>query len=213
VGTEQGTFNVFLDAEVRMNLQSQMSSQPQPSSVSARGIVRSDFSTVRKGFDPDEVVAHLGRVAEHVADLESKVSDLEKRLRDREAAVPAEEDAREEAYRSVASRVADIVRSFDEEMERARTAALSEADAILAEARADADRVSREAERVRTEAQRSADDIATALETRRAALLENVRRIRDGLTKTVESAESVLAAADEVPIRVDGVGSPGMPTP
>jgi cell division septum initiation protein DivIVA len=200
-----------LEAEVQMNRESQMPSRPLSAAMSARGVVRSDFSTVRKGFDPDEVVAHLGRVAEHVADLESKVSDLEGKLRERDAAALTEEDAREEAYRSVASRVAEVVRSFDEEMERARAAALSEADAILTEARAEADRVSREAERVRMEAERSADDVAAALETRRAALLENVRRIREGLTKTVESTEAVLAVADEVPIRVEGIDSSGMP--
>jgi cell division septum initiation protein DivIVA len=184
---------------------------PRPGSINASAIVRTDFAQVRRGgFDPEQVTEHLNRVANYAADLERRVSELEAEVQERRQAPTPDEATRDEVYQSVASRVADLVRSFDEEMERARAGAFAQADAILSEAKAEADRMMREADEARVEVQRSADETLVTLEKRRTAILENVRRIHDGLAKTVESAESVLAVADEVPIRVDGVGTSGI---
>ena len=196
-----------------------------PTPLTAKTVVRTDFAQVRRGFDADEVTAHLGRVAEHVADLESTIADLRSQLREREGAASREELARSEAYETTAARVADLVRAFDQDMERLRAQSEAEADARLAEARANAERLDGEAEKLRTEAEaeaarilaeardeaarvrsdaeRRARDSIGSLDSRRAALLESMRHIRDGLQRTGESVDALLRRADGDVVIVD----------
>jgi cell division septum initiation protein DivIVA len=158
----------------------------RPDLMNAGAVVRSDFSRVRRGgFDPDQVVEHLKRVANHIAGLEARVADLEARLSQRQATGPNEEAVRNELYQKVGARVADLVRSFDEEMERVRANAYSEAETRLSEARAHADRIDRDAEKVRSEAERTA-------ESRRGAMLDDVRRIHEGLQRSAAVVASIL---------------------
>jgi DivIVA domain-containing protein len=166
--------------------------------LTAKDVVRADFSQARRGYDPHEVGAHLGRVANRVAELEARVVELEGQVSKREAA-SAHDPAREEAYRSTAARIADLVRTFDEDMERLRVEAETESQNRLAEARA-------EAERIGAEARRSAEETLAALEARRASLLENVRRIRDGLGLTVDSVDAILGQVDRTVVLPDKRG-------
>ena len=169
----------------------------RPASMNAGAVVRSDFARVRKGgFDPDQVAEHLHRVANHIADLEAKISNLESRLSERDQAAPSEEATRNEVYERVGARVADLVRSFDEEMQRVRANAQAEAESRLAESRANAERIDREAEKVREEAERAADEMLANLESRRAALLDEVRRIHEGLQRSTAVAASILERGD-----------------
>jgi cell division septum initiation protein DivIVA len=165
----------------------------RPDLMNAGAVVRSDFSRVRRGgFDPDQVVEHLKRVANHIAGLEARVADLEARLSQRQATGPNEEAVRNELYQKVGARVADLVRSFDEEMERVRANAYSEAETRLSEARAHADRIDRDAEKVRSEAERTADELLKSLESRRGAMLDDVRRIHEGLQRSAAVVASIL---------------------
>jgi DivIVA domain-containing protein len=203
--------------------------------MTARDVVRTDFGAARRGYDQDEVIAHLGRVADHVAELESKVGDLEVRLRERERAVAPDEAARTEAYQTTAARIADLVRTFDQDIERMRADAQGEAEQRVAEAHANAERVDEEARKLRAEAEteaarivrdaraeahqisaeaeRSAQETLAALEERRSALVENIRRIREGLGRTAESVDAVLRVADEVRVVVDEPVRPPMAPP
>jgi hypothetical protein len=104
----------------------------------------------------------------------------------------------------VAAQVADLVRAFDEEMQRVRASAYPEAETRLAEARAHAERMELQAEEVRLEAQRQADEILT-LEGCRAALLENIRRIREGLGQTVEAVDAILTRMERTVVIPDAV--------
>jgi cell division septum initiation protein DivIVA len=164
----------------------------RPDGMNAGAVVRSDFSRVRRGgFDPDQVVEHLKRVANHIADLEASVADLEARLSERQAG-PNEEAVRNEVYQKMGARVADLIRSFDEEMERVRANAYSEAENRLSEARAHAERIDRDAEKVRSEAERTADELLKGLESRRGAMLDDVRRIHEGLQRSAAIVASIL---------------------
>jgi cell division septum initiation protein DivIVA len=166
-------------------------STASPAPVSASTVVRSDFALVRKGFDPHEVAAHLGRVADHVADLEERIADLERRLIEQERAMPPDQALRNEAYEQTASRIADLVRAFDQDMGRLRAEAAAEADRVVREA-------TTEAERILTESRALAEQTLSVLHERRTVLLENVRRIRQGLVRTTESVDAVLGEADVV---------------
>jgi DivIVA domain-containing protein len=197
-----------------------------PSPVTAKTVVRTDFLQTRRGFDPDEVSAHLGRVAEHVADLESTIAELRNRLRERESAPPKDELARNEAYQTTAARIADLMRTFDQDMERLRAQAEAETDARLSEARANAERIDAETEkiraeaeaeatrvvreateeaaRIRAEAERSSNEALSGLETRRRLIVDNIRRIRAGLGQTADALDELLGASEEDTIYVDG---------
>lgn len=169
----------------------------RPASMNAGAVVRTDFARVRKGgFDPDQVAEHLRRVANHIGDLEARISGLESRLSGSDQAAPSEEATRNEVYERVGARVADLVRSFDEEMQRVRANAYAEAESRLAESRANAERIDREAEKVREDAERAADEMLANLESRRAALLDEVRRIHEGLQRSMAVAASILERGD-----------------
>jgi F0F1-type ATP synthase membrane subunit b/b' len=153
-------------------------------------------------------------VAEHVADLEGRIAYLERRLREQEQATPQDQALRNEAYEQTASRIAELVRAFDQDMERMRAEAETEVANRLSEARADAERIDHEAEKVRTEAaaeaerivreatteaervrveaRRTTEETLASLKTRRAALLEDIRRIQDGLQRSAAAVTSIL---------------------
>jgi cell division septum initiation protein DivIVA len=196
--------------------------------MNASSVIRTDFQQVKRGFAPDEVTQHLGRVAEHVADLETRLQELDARLLER-AAQPTSEPAGD-PYEVVASRVADLVRSFDQDAARLRADAQAEAERILVEARAQAERIEREAQGVRqqadveasrivsevteqaerlvADARREAEDLIASYRARREALLQDLSQIGEWLTSTSSTLNSVLerASTDEVVVvepRVD----------
>jgi DivIVA domain-containing protein len=173
----------------------------------ATGIVR-EFPQARRGYDQGEVAAHLRRVADHVTNLQSRIADLEAALRERESVEPQLEAARDEAYQETAERIADVVRVFDEHIGRMRADAESEIERRQSEARANAEQIVAEAEKTRAEAQRAADETLSELESRRAALLENIGRIREGLGQTVESVDGILAHVNRTVAIPDAVREP-----
>jgi vacuolar-type H+-ATPase subunit H len=166
----------------------------------AGSVLRSDFTLVRKGFDPDEVTAHLGRIAEQVAELESRIEGLQTELR-RAQQLPAP------PYDEAASRVAELIRTFDQDIARMRADAESEADRIVREARAEAERVVAESDklqyeaetersRILVEAQRQAENVIGELSSRRTALLEDIGTIRRALLDSVARLDPVLGVTE-----------------
>ena len=95
-------------------------------------VFRADFQQVRRGYAPDEVTAHLRLVAEHMADLEARIKELDTQLAERQQSAGADAG---DPYDVVAARIADLVRSFDEDVARMRLDAETEVDRIPQEAR------------------------------------------------------------------------------
>jgi DivIVA domain-containing protein len=157
------------------------------------------FSLVRRGYDPQEVVEYLSRVAGHVKGLEDQVGHLEEqvghlhaRLRDADKRTAT---ASRTDYDRVSRQIATLMRSFEEDVDRMRRTAESEAEAVLAAARADADKMrldaQAKAEEMRADAHltvHEADELARRivgeLRSRRAQVLDDVRAIRDHLLAT-----------------------------
>jgi cell division septum initiation protein DivIVA len=186
--------------------------------MNASSVIRTDFQQVKRGFAPDEVTQHLGRVAEHVADLETRLQDLEARLLER---AQAQSESAGDPYEVVASRVADLVRSFDQDAARLRADARIEAERILAEARGEAERAERDAQTIRqqadvdasrivsdvteqaerlvADARREAEELIAGYRSRREALLQDLAQIGEWLSSTSSTLNAVLErATDEV---------------
>jgi len=224
-------------------------------SASAGRIREPLFKTVRRGFDPDQVLEYLGRVGDHVEALESRVRQLESELAERD--VPSEGQQRDvpsegqaltgqDPYESVAARVAGLVRTFDQDVERLRQDAETDADRIVAEAKAEAERIDQEveklgwvaeaegnrivagakaearriqldaqakaeeeralAERTLHDAQAEADKVLSGLASRREALLDELRGMRDRVAGTLADLEAIVergSAGGEVVIVED----------
>jgi cell division septum initiation protein DivIVA len=163
-----------------------------------------EFATVWRGYDPTQVIEYLGWVAEHVQALESKVRQLESgKGRPSDPALTDQALASEDPYENVSARVADLVRTFDQDVERLRGEAEAEAASILAEARTDADAVRLDAqskaeevralaERTLNEAQKEADRVLSGLASRRDVLLDELRTMRDRMLDLVGGLEAVI---------------------
>jgi DivIVA domain-containing protein len=179
------------------------------------------FSTIWRGYDPDEVKAYLKRLAGRMHVLEHNASELESELeqaRKQKGSAP-DEAARGEAFEKIAHDLADLLRSFDEDMRKMRTEGKAEADRIVAEAKAEADRIrvdaQTNAEEVRTEAERAAkearakaDELLSGLESRRSSLLVEMRALKDRMldaAKKMTPATDAEHPADGIVVEDEGV--------
>jgi cell division septum initiation protein DivIVA len=142
------------------------------------------FKTVRRGFDPGEVMEYLVWVGDHVEALESRVQELQSESRN---------DAQ-----GAGAHLADLMRTFDQ-VERLRR----DADRMVAEAKAEAERIrvdtQFEAEAARADAQRmlrdaqwEADRTISEAASRREAVLGEVRAIREDILDAAKGLEAAI---------------------
>jgi len=195
-----------------------------PPSATAGSLNLPTFATVRRGYDPDQVLEYVTRLTDHLDALETEV----RRLQEQQAPTAQDE------YEGVGARVADLMRTFDQDVEKLRQDAEAEAGRIVAEARAEADRVQQEAEksrgeaaakaervqaRARTEAdkirldaqskaeevrlqatetlavaKKESDRFLSSLASRHETLMEELRGIRDRLVDTTRGIEATIEA-------------------
>jgi DivIVA domain-containing protein len=181
------------------------------------------FDTVKRGYDPAQVLQHLGRVADRVQVLEDRIRRqaaelaetrrlLEEASVDRPSADP---------YDGVSARVVELLRTFDEDVARLRRDAEEEAMRVVAqaeieaerigkgleslrhEARAEADRIISdariEAERIRVEAESGAEDLRTsAVRAREEARAEVARALSDLGSRRAALQAELQGARDRV---------------
>jgi len=192
--------------------------------LTANAVLRADFRTIRRGYDPDEVTAHLGRVADGVADLESRIAELEANLREtRGANVVAPRTGpttgRDDA---VASRVTALLRTLEDEEKRLESRARSDADGVVARARNDADGIRAEAARIRAEARAESErahaeaarilDQARAdagragrgMDARQKAFVAELRALRDRARDAATRLGASIEAESPQSVRVLG---------
>jgi cell division initiation protein len=186
--------------------------------LTPQAVAGAQFSTVRKGYDPDEVRAFLAKVARGIDGMQSAAGAADARATSAEAEVTRLRDSPAEGAASgseteqmsrilmLAQRTADaavgeaqeeargIVGAADEKARTTVADAESRAAEVLAAARAEAQEAG-EAERVRV-----AEEVA-ALEQKRTALAADVERLdaqmaagRRQLTAVVESLRPLLDA-------------------
>jgi cell division septum initiation protein DivIVA len=119
------------------------------------------FATVWRGYDPDQVLEYVTRLRDDVDTKATEVQRLQAELGQRDA---ASEEAQNQ-YEGVGARVADLMRTFDQHVEKLHEDAEAEAERIVAEARADADRIRQEAEKSRGEAAAKAERVQVKART------------------------------------------------
>lgn len=149
-------------------------------------IVRGDFSSARRGYDPVEVDRHLEEIADAVEDLK----------RETRRAEPAEAPSTS----SIAGAAADQVRAIVEAAERSaaeiEAGATEEADRVTGEAThlAEQERNTArgEAERLRREAEADARETRERAETEAARHLEGVREATAGMRERADQVEADL---------------------
>ncbi len=198
------------------------------------------FDVVRRGFDQEQVLAHLRLVRARVSDLESRLNRAQRDLKDLEQARIDLEQARGEVeelkrerdvvsaadrdpYEGVSEHVMELVRGFDRDVERARGRAELVASGIVAEARTDAAKkriealvAEREAralvERLLTEAQDEAANIRAEMAPVRDWTLSQAQAIRDRMRISLLELEAVMPSGSaEDPVIVVGEALEGQP--
>jgi len=130
-----------------------------PPSATAGSLNLPTFATVRRGYDPDQVLEYVTRLTDHLDALATEVRRLQAELSQRDADEEEQAPTAEDQYEGVGARVADLMRTFDQDVERLREDAEEEAGRMVAEARSEADRIQQEAERSRGEAAERAERV------------------------------------------------------
>lgn len=210
----------------------------QSPSASAPRIRQPTFSTVFRGYDPNQVVEYLSRVGDHVEALESNVNRLESELREARRQDTGDQDqVGKDPYEAVSARVAELVRKFDQDVDRRRAEAEAEVERLLEDARTQGERIladaRTEAERIRLDAEDKAgetrsqaertlretrsqsDEALSALNVRRDALVNEIRAMRDRMLATAKDLETTIEGSigDQVVILREAIGGEGADAP
>jgi DivIVA domain-containing protein len=172
---------------------------------SAEQIRRRMFARVRRGFDPDQVRDYLLQIADQIETLEAEVREA-RLLSETPPSQPA--PVERDPVSEMADRISDIVRTAERHAKERRSEVEEESRTILAEARAEADRIRLDAqsraEEVRQEgsdmlsrARAEADRALGSLSSRRSDLLEQFRVMRDRLLDIAGDLGTVVDPDDD----------------
>jgi len=161
------------------------------------------FKVVRRGFDQEQVLAHLRLVRARVSDLENRLdraqhdlkeleqakSDLEKAKSDLEKAhaeveeVQGERDSTSagdrDPYEGVPEHVMELVRAFDRDVERSRGRAELLASGIVAEARTEAAKKRIEALEAEREAREHVERLLSEAQDEAANIRTQIAPLRE----------------------------------
>jgi cell division initiation protein len=167
-------------------------------------LLRPEFTRVLKGYDPEQVESYIGNISEHLSRLERELREAKEQL---EAMQRRYSVAREEAYSQVAMRMAEVIRTADQQAERLRRDTDEQANRRMLDAEQQAAQIRREAE-ADAERQRQEGDewvrVATAdrdriiggIASQKAAMLAELRTIRKRLVGVVDLLESAAGMDD-----------------
>jgi cell division septum initiation protein DivIVA len=161
------------------------------------------FQVVRRGFDQEQVLAHLRLVRARVSELESRLNRALRDLKDLEQARTDLEQARadlersrgeveelqqegdvvpaadRDPYEGVSEHVMELVRGFDRDVERSRGRAELVASGIVAEARTEAARKRIEALAAEREARAHAERLLNEAQEEAANLRAEMAPLRE----------------------------------
>jgi hypothetical protein len=158
------------------------------------------FTTVLRGFDPDQVQDYIMRL---VARTESLEDELEEARGERDSARRRYQLAKDDAYNQLGARMADFIRLADQQAEKIRREAddeakqqLSEAhklaQQIRKEAEEEAERLIVQAEEALQEARAERDHVLVGLAHSRDLALADLSAARDHLSGIVLQLEVAM---------------------
>ena len=194
-----------------------------PVLISAEQIRRREFVTIRRGYDPDQVRAYLGQLADQVELMRILLRDAQAEA---ETSRRTPSQPRQDPYQLLGERVASVIREADHVAETITSEAHRNADDLTREARADADRIrtdaqakaeearSRAEHAVRT-AREEADRTIAGLSTRRDALVDQIASMQErliGVARDLESAMDVQFTIPDIPAVRDLLDEPAEET-
>jgi cell division septum initiation protein DivIVA len=160
---------------------------------------RPTFGTVRRGYDPAQVLEYVSRAADQVEALQSEVRRLQAERGQRSVAPGEQAPAGQDGYEGVGARVAHLMRAFDEDVERLRRDAQEEAGRVVAEANAEAERVHLEAERLRAEAKTEVERIQVEARTEADKVrLDSQCKAEEVRVQAVEALREAQKESDKV---------------
>ena len=165
----------------------------QPEFAAERGTAGSfplpQFERVLRGYNPAAVTSFLRMVLGRVRDLENQVTQLQSELVEARKDPSGQLTARtgsDASYEMFSGHVADLVRAFDQDVERIRQEAEAEAKRIIESARAEV-----EADR------RETDERSRETKAQTETMLEEARSEADRIRTDAQArAEEIKAKAD-----------------
>ena len=189
-----------------------------PVLISAEQIRRREFVTIRRGYDPDQVRAYLGQLADQIELMRVLLRDAQAEAQ----TVRRTTQPRQDPYQQLAERVASVIREADHVAETITSEAHQNAERVTQEARADADRMRTDAQakaeeaRSRAEtavrtAREEADRTIAGLSTRRDALVDQIASMQErliGVARDLESAMDVQFTIPDIPAMKDLLDEP-----
>lgn len=165
------------------------------------------FDTTWRGYHPGQVADYLRGVAGRVWVLQERTRELESELEQarRQGGSGPPATAPEDPYEMISDRVVEVVRAFDQDVERIRAEAESEAHRIVDEAKAEAEREAGNAQELRQQAAAEVEgmlvDARAEADRIRVDAQANAEAVRGEAERALDEAR---ARADEVLSELDG---------
>jgi cell division septum initiation protein DivIVA len=171
-------------------------------------LLHPEFTRVLKGYDPEQVETFIAKIGEHVERLDKELRTTMDQL---EATQRRYSSAREEAYGQVAAKMAEVIRTADQQADRIRreteeqsvrrvSDAEQQAAQIRREAETDVARLRQESEELVGKANSEGERILGGISSQKVAMLAELRTIRKRLIGVVDLLESA-APVDEPEVR------------
>ena len=133
----------------------------------ADDVLHPEFAVVLRGFDPEEVRDYVDQVADRIERLQGELREARAQI---EAVKRQFGAAKEAAYKQLATQMAELLHTADQEAERLRREGMEDAARRTAEA-------ARHADAVRTEAEDAAEEIHHAAELEAEAMRNEGREV------------------------------------
>jgi DivIVA domain-containing protein len=178
-----------------------------PVLISADQIRRREFVTTRRGYDPDQVRAYLGQLADQIELMRVLLQEAQQEA---QTAIRTGAQPQEDPYEKLAQRVSSVIREADQAAQTIRGEAATDAERLTREARADADRMRTDAQakaeearaladRAVRNAREEADRTIAGLSTRRDALVDQLASMQERLIGVARDLETALDVQVSLP--------------
>ena len=177
-------------------------------STSSERIREPKFNTVKRGYEPAQVLEYLSKIADRMQALESQVKELGSQLemanQERDEAVAVVSSA-PDSYEQVTSRVADLMVGLDRDVARLRSEAEADAARIREEAQTEAERIQAEAGEMNALARQRLADAEEEAGLATSRMVARQEAVREELRATSNRVLQVIGELEASIERQDGV--------
>jgi DivIVA domain-containing protein len=180
-----------------------------PLHPTAERIRKREFSTVRRGYHPQEVRAYLISIADQVGSMEEELrrsrldvgSETGKSEHEANAATAAQSD---DPYDALSKRFATLIEMADQEAKKTIEEARSEAIRELEEARKEADRIKVDAQAHAEVTRHEVSDLLDHATTKADRVLSRLAERRRSLEMQLEEMRGkLIAVAEDLAVPID----------